>query len=101
MNGNHSFLSKHSINTNTLLSYSVVLAEQLEHQQRNPKQKMTATDLDSTLDEDPSQQGTFQTPQEIFQQLGIDSSDLSIILGTAERILPSITEFVRVHLGVE
>ncbi|KAG0318948.1 hypothetical protein BGZ97_003046 [Linnemannia gamsii] len=79
----------------------VVLAEQLEHQQRNPKQKMTATDLDSTLDEDPSQQGTFQTPQEIFQQLGIDSSDLSIILGTAERILPSITEFVRVHLGVE
>ncbi|KAF9098862.1 hypothetical protein BGX23_004954 [Mortierella sp. AD031] len=78
----------------------VELAEQLE-QQRNTKQKTTSTDQDSTLDEDPSQQGTVQSAQDIFQQLGIDSSDLSIILGTAERILPSITEFVRVHLAVE
>lgn len=78
----------------------VDLAEQLEQQQRNPKQKSTSTDQDSTLDEEP-QQATFQSAQEIFQQLGIDSSDLSIILGTAERILPSVTEFVRVHLGVE
>ncbi|KAF9151392.1 hypothetical protein BG015_006725 [Linnemannia schmuckeri] len=80
----------------------VDLAEQLEQQQqRNPKQKAPTTDPDSALDEDPSQQATVQSAQEIFQQLGIDSSDLSIILGTAERILPSITEFVRVHLGVE
>ncbi|KAK3835264.1 MAG: C9orf72-like protein family-domain-containing protein [Linnemannia elongata] len=78
----------------------VDLAEHLEQQQRNPKQKSTSTDQDSALEEDPSQQ-TVQSAQEIFQQLGIDSSDLSIILGTAERILPSITEFVRVHLGVE
>ncbi|KAF8942461.1 hypothetical protein BGZ47_006443 [Haplosporangium gracile] len=79
----------------------VDLAERLEHQQRNPKQKAATTDPDSTLDEDPLQQVTVQSAQEIFQQLGIDSSDLSIILGTAERILPSITEFFRVHLGVE
>ncbi|KAG0073801.1 hypothetical protein BGZ90_011280 [Linnemannia elongata] len=78
----------------------VDLAEQLEQQQRNPKQKSTSADQDSTLDEEP-QQATVQSAQEIFQQLGIDSSDLSIILGTAERILPSVTEFVRVHLGVE
>ncbi|KAG0278370.1 hypothetical protein BGZ95_004157 [Linnemannia exigua] len=78
----------------------VELAEQME-QQRDSKQRTSPTEQDSTLDEDPLQQTTVQSAQAIFQQLGIDSSDLSIILGTAERILPSITEFVRVHLGVE
>ncbi|KAF9921373.1 hypothetical protein FBU30_008621 [Linnemannia zychae] len=77
----------------------VDLVEQLE--QRNCKQKSTTADHDPSLDEDSLQQTTLQSPQEIFQQLGIDSSDLSIILGTAERILPSITEFVRNYLGVE
>lgn len=40
-------------------------------------------------------------PQATFQQLGLESADLSIILGTAERLLPSVTEFVRDRLGVE
>lgn len=52
-----------------------------------------------SIDDDRTQESI--SAQAIFQQLGLDSSDLSIVLGTAERLLPSITEFVRVHLGVE
>ncbi|KAF9428103.1 hypothetical protein BGZ94_003372 [Podila epigama] len=70
----------------------VNLAEQLEQQARISK--LTEQSLEDEISQEPV------SVQAIFQQLGMDSSDLSIILGTAERILPSITEFVRVHLGV-
>ncbi|KAI8599590.1 C9orf72-like protein family-domain-containing protein [Dissophora ornata] len=75
----------------------VELAEQLE-QQKNTRNR--SSDQDFVNGEDPSRP-IVQSPQTIFQHLGVDSNDLSIVLGTAERILPSITEFVRVHLGVE
>ncbi|KAF9973875.1 hypothetical protein BGZ65_009022, partial [Modicella reniformis] len=68
----------------------VELAQQLEQQKH----------MDSFKGED-STRAPVQSPQVIFRQLGVDPSDLSIVLGTAERIFPSITEFVRVHLGVE
>ncbi|KAG0203246.1 hypothetical protein BGX28_004428 [Mortierella sp. GBA30] len=76
----------------------VELADLLAKQRR--KNKGTQPDQETISDEDASQSST-KSPQEIFQQMGLDSSDLSIVLGTAERLLPSITEFVRVHLGVE
>ncbi|KAF9029070.1 hypothetical protein BGZ52_003030 [Haplosporangium bisporale] len=72
------------------------LAEQLELQARVSKQKIQ--DPDIITDDDTRESISAQV---IFQQLGLDTSDLSIVLGTAERLLPSITEFVRVHLGVE
>ncbi|KAG0323786.1 hypothetical protein BGZ99_002498 [Dissophora globulifera] len=75
----------------------VDLAEQMEQHRHN---RSKASDQEIPNGEDGSRPAP-QTPQAIFQQLGVDSSDLSIVLGTAERILPSITEFVRVHLGVE
>ncbi|KAF9577782.1 hypothetical protein BGW38_006778 [Lunasporangiospora selenospora] len=62
----------------------------------------------STLPQPLSQSSQSQPPQPplqdataIFQQMGFDSSDLSIVLGTAERLLPTVTEFVRVKLAVE
>ncbi|KAG0363674.1 hypothetical protein BG005_009094 [Podila minutissima] len=73
------------------------LAEQLESQGRMSKQK--TLDPDMSTDDDRTPESI--SAQAIFQQLGLDSSDLSIVLGTAERLLPSITEFVRVHLGVD
>lgn len=61
--------------------------------------KQKTLDPDMSTDDDRTPESI--SAQAIFQQLGLDSSDLSIVLGTAERLLPSITEFVRVHLGVE
>jgi hypothetical protein len=86
--------------TNDLLfqTCSVDLVEQSE-QQRIAKNR--SADQDLTRADEGSRAVMMQSPQAIFQQLGVDPSDLSIVLGTAERILPSITEFVRVHLGVE
>lgn len=74
------------------------LAEQLAQQRTNVRN--APLDHDTTADDDTSQTPLTMSPQEIFQQMGLGSSDLSIVLGTAERLLPSITEFVRVHLGV-
>ncbi|KAF9954754.1 hypothetical protein BGZ72_004300 [Mortierella alpina] len=76
----------------------VELAEQLAQQRTHLRN--APLDHDTTTDDDISQIPLTKSPQEIFQQMGLDSSDLSIVLGTAERLLPSITEFVRVHLGV-
>ncbi|KAF9291856.1 hypothetical protein BGZ68_001848, partial [Mortierella alpina] len=76
----------------------VELVEQLAQQRTNVRN--APLDHDTTADDDTSQTPLTKSPQEIFQQMGLDSSDLSIVLGTAERLLPSITEFVRVHLGV-
>ncbi|KAF9188546.1 hypothetical protein BGZ50_001268 [Haplosporangium sp. Z 11] len=77
----------------------VELAEQLE-QERRGIVKTVQGSLDLASEADQSQT-VAQSVQDIFHQLGLDSTDLSIVLGTAERLLPSITEFVRVHLGVE
>ncbi|KAG0225009.1 hypothetical protein BGX31_007795 [Mortierella sp. GBA43] len=78
----------------TLVKYvkteGVELAQQLEQQKHTDTSKG-----------ENSTRPVVQSPQAVFQQLGVDPSDLGIVLGTAERILPSITEFVRVHLGVE
>ncbi|KAK3807612.1 MAG: C9orf72-like protein family-domain-containing protein [Benniella sp.] len=78
----------------TLVKYvkneGVELVQQLEQQKF----------VDTSKGENPANSQA-QSPQAIFQQLGVDPSDLGIVLGTAERILPSITEFVRVHMGIE
>ncbi|KAF8975417.1 hypothetical protein BGZ46_009133 [Entomortierella lignicola] len=72
---------------------------ELAEQRRNVKNK--PSDQESQSEEDISRSAAYSSPQARFQQLGYDTSDLSIVLGTAERLLPSITEFVRVRLGVE
>ncbi|KAF9171247.1 hypothetical protein BGX20_007921 [Mortierella sp. AD010] len=72
---------------------------ELAAQRRNIKNR--PSDQGAQLEDDISRSSTPASPQAIFQQLGYDTSDLSIVLGTAERLLPTITEFVRVHLGVE
>ncbi|KAG0254378.1 hypothetical protein BG011_005796 [Mortierella polycephala] len=77
----------------------VELAEQLEQEKRGVV-KTVQGNPDLASEDDPPQT-TAQSVQDIFHQLGLDSTDLSIVLGTAERLLPSITEFVRVHLGIE
>ncbi|KAF9990406.1 hypothetical protein BGZ75_001888 [Mortierella antarctica] len=79
----------------------VELAEQLAQQRTSTRNaSMDHDTTTTTTDDDTSLTTSTKSPQEIFQQMGLDSSDLSIVLGTAERLLPSITEFVRVHLGV-
>ncbi|KAG0353412.1 hypothetical protein BGZ54_002249 [Gamsiella multidivaricata] len=72
----------------------------MEQSEQQKKLRNRLTDQDSPRGEDGSRP-TPQSAQAIFQQLGIDPNDLSIVLGIAERILPSITEFIRVHLGIE
>ncbi|KAG0043899.1 hypothetical protein BGZ83_010927 [Gryganskiella cystojenkinii] len=87
----------------------VELAEQMERQARISDCKGGSTSehiLSTGIDDDglhaqPHPPNTPLTPQATFQQLGLESTDLSIVLGTAERLLPSVTEFVRDKLGVE
>ncbi|KAF9432359.1 hypothetical protein BGZ76_010906 [Entomortierella beljakovae] len=76
----------------------VDLALQIE-QRKNPKNR--PLDQDLSAEEELSRPTALASPQATLQQLGFDSSNLDIVLGTAERLLPSITEFVRVNLGVE
>ncbi|KAG0343362.1 hypothetical protein BG004_005360 [Podila humilis] len=70
----------------------IELAEQIEQQARISK--LAAIDASSPPEDEHQQERI--SAQEIFQQLGLDSSDLGMVLGVAERLLPSITEFVRV-----
>ncbi|KAI1320927.1 hypothetical protein EDD11_009250 [Mortierella claussenii] len=86
------FVRKEGDDTIVLDAFSVNLVEQ----QRNVK--IRAGDQDSPNEGDSLSR---VSPQTIFQQMGMEPSDLSIVLGTAERLLPSVTEFVRVHMGVE
>ncbi|KAF9113327.1 hypothetical protein BGX27_001777 [Mortierella sp. AM989] len=71
----------------------------MAEQRRNVNARLS--DQESQSEEEPSRSSALSSPQAMFQQLGLDSSDLSIVLGTAERLLPFITEYVRVHMGVQ
>jgi len=81
------------------------MTERMERQKRISDSKGASPENTATgIEDDGSKSnshGVPVSPQATFQQLGLESSDLSIILGTAERLLPSVTEFVRDRLGVE
>ena len=90
------------------VGYRVDIVEQFERQARISDSKGVSFENNNNHnttagneEDEASPPNPPLSPQATFQQMGLDSTDLSIVLGTAERLLPSVTEFVRDRLGVE